>query len=122
MKVCFSSQGDNLNSEIDSRFGRCQYFIIVDTKTKKFNSIQNPYRSASGGAGIQSGQLMVNQKIKAVLTGNIGPNAFQVLQEAKIDVVTGVTGTIRDALEKYTKGELTLSQGPSKSSKFGVQK
>jgi predicted Fe-Mo cluster-binding NifX family protein len=71
MKVCFSSQGDNLNSEIDSRFRRCQYFVFVDTKTKQLNSIQNPHRSAGSGAGIQSGQLVANQKIKAVLTGNI---------------------------------------------------
>jgi len=122
MKVCFSSQGDNLDSEIDSRFGRCKYFVVADTKTKKFSSIQNPHISSRGGAGIQSGQLVAEQKVKVVLTGNIGPNAFHTLQEAKVDVVTGVTGTIRDALEKYIKGELTPSQGPSTDAKFGIQK
>ena len=96
MKICVTSEGNNLDSKIDARFGRCQYFTIVDTDTLSFEAIQNPYIESTGGAGIQSGQLVAEQKVKAVLTGNVGPNAFQTLQSAGIDVVTGISGTVKD--------------------------
>jgi len=120
MKIYVTSQGDNLNSQVDPRFGRCQYFIIVDTETLEFEPIKNPNIDAMGGAGIQSGQLVVSKGVKVVLTGNIGPNAFQTLQAAGIDVITGVSGSVKEAIEKYNKGELKPTQGPSVNSKFGL--
>ena len=120
MKVCVTSEGNNLDSKIDARFGRCQYFITVDTDTLAFEAIQNPNIESMGGAGIQSGQFVAEKKIKAVLTGNVGPNAFQTLQSAGIDVVTGISGTVKEAIEKYKKGELKPTQGPSVNSKFGM--
>jgi predicted Fe-Mo cluster-binding NifX family protein len=120
MKICFTSQGDNLDAEIDPRFGRCKYFVIVETDNQAFEAIQNPNVEAMGGAGIQSGQLMANKQVKAVLTGNVGPNAFQTLQAAGIDVITGVSGSIKDSIEKYKTGELKPAQNPSVSSKFGL--
>jgi predicted Fe-Mo cluster-binding NifX family protein len=120
MKICFTSQGNNLDSEIDPRFGRCKYFVIVETDTQAFEAIQNPNIEAMGGAGIQSGQLIVNKQVKAVITGNVGPNAFQTLQAAGIDVITGVSGSIKESIEKYNKGELKATQSPSVSSKFGL--
>jgi len=120
MKICVTSQGDNLNSQVDPRFGRCQYFVIVDTETLEFEPIKNPNIDAMGGAGIQSGQFVVSKGVKAVLTGNIGPNAFQTLQAAGIDVITGVSGSVKEAIEKYNKGELKPTQGPSVNSKFGL--
>jgi len=120
MKICVTAQGNNLESLIDPRFGRCQYFIIVDTDTLEFEAVQNPSMSAGGGAGIQSGQLMVNKDVKAVLTGNVGPNAFTTLQAAGINVVVGVSGMVKEAIEKYKKGELKATQGPSVGSKFGM--
>ncbi len=120
MKICFTSQGNNLDAAIDPRFGRCKYFVIVETDTQAFEAIQNPNVEAMGGAGIQSGQLIANKQVKAVLTGNVGPNAFQTLQAAGIDVITGVSGSIKDSIEKYNKGELKPVQTPSVSSKFGL--
>jgi len=120
MKVCVTSEGNNLDSKIDARFGRCQYFIIVDTDTLVFEAIQNPNIESMGGAGIQSGQFIAEKKVKAVLTGNVGPNAFQTLQAAGIDVVTGISGSVKEVIEKYTKGELKPTQGPSVNSKFGM--
>ena len=121
MKICVTSQGDNLNSQVNPRFGRCQYFIIADAETLEFEVIQNPNVDAMGGAGIQSGQLVASKGVKTVLTGNVGPNAFQILQAAGIDVVSGVSGTVKDALEKYKKGDFKPIQGPSVNSKFGMQ-
>jgi len=120
MRICVTSEGDSLDSQVDPRFGRCQYFIVVDTETLEFEAIRNPNIDAMGGAGVQSGQLVASKQVKAVITGNVGPNAFQTLQVAGIDVITGVSGTIKDVTEKYKKGELKPTQGPSVSSKFGM--
>ena len=120
MKICITSQGDNLDAQIDPRFGRCQYFLIVDTETQEFEAVENSNISAMGGAGVQSGQLVATKGVKAVLTGNVGPNAFQTLQAAGVDVITGVSGRIKEAIEKYKKGEMKPTQGPSAGSKFGM--
>ena len=120
MKICVTSQGDNLDSQVDPRFGRCQYFIIADTDTFKIEAIQNPNINTMGGAGIQSGQLVSAKGVKTVLTGNVGPNAFQTLQAAGIDVITGASGTVKSVVERYKKGEFKPTQGPSVKSKFGI--
>jgi predicted Fe-Mo cluster-binding NifX family protein len=120
MRLCVTSQGDNLDSQVDARFGRCQYFIIVDTDTLEFKAINNPNIEATGGAGIQSGQFVAGKGVKTVLTGNVGPNAFQTLQAAGVDVITGASGKVKDVIEKYKKGELKPTQGPSVNSKFGM--
>ncbi len=120
MKICISSQGNSLDSMIDPRFGRCQYFIILDTDTLEFEAVKNPNTDAMGGAGIQSGQFVVGKKVKAVLTGNVGPNAFQTLTAAGIEVITGVSGSVREAIEKYKKGDLKTAQGPTADSHFGM--
>ncbi len=121
MKICITSQGDTLDAQMDARFGRCQYFVVVDTDTLEFEAIPNPNISTSGGAGIQSGQLMNEKQVKAVVTGNVGANAFQTLQAAEVDVITGVSGSVREAVEKYKKGELEATQGPSVDSHFGTR-
>jgi predicted Fe-Mo cluster-binding NifX family protein len=120
MKICITAEGTTLDSKIDPRFGRCQYFIIADTDTMAFQAIENVSNQASGGAGIQSGQLMSSQQVKAVLTGNVGPNAFQTLQAAGIEIFTGVTGTVREALEKYKEGTFKKTQAPTVDSKKGM--
>lgn len=120
MKICITAQGNNLEAQVDPRFGRCQYFLIVDPDTLEFEAIENPNIEAMGGAGIQSGQFMASKEVKAVLTGNVGPNAFNTLKAAGMDVISGVVGTVKEAVEKYKKGELKPTGGPSVGSKFGM--
>ncbi len=121
MKICVTSEGNNLESLVDPRFGRCQFFIIVDTETWDFEAIQNPNIDAMGGVGVQSGQLMATKSVQAVLTGQVGPNAFKTLQAAGINVMTGVDGSVKEAVEKFKQNNLTRpAEGPSVSSKFGA--
>ena len=121
MKICITAQGDNLDAQVDPRFGRCSYFVIADTETLEFEAVENPSMSAMGGAGVQSGQLMSSKNVKAVLTGNVGPNAFATLQAAGIEVITGVSGSIKEVIEKYKNGEFKPRSGPSVDSHFGTK-
>ncbi len=121
MKICVTSTGNSLDSQIDPRFGRCQYFIIVDSETMEYEAIQNPNIASFGGAGIQSGQLIASKGAEIVLTGNVGPNAFATLQAAGLKIITGITGLVKDVVQKYKKGELPSVAGPTVPSHFGIQ-
>jgi predicted Fe-Mo cluster-binding NifX family protein len=112
MKICITSQGNNLDTLLDPRFGRCQYFIVVDTDTLDFEAIRNPNIDASGGAGIQSGQMMAERQVRVVVTGKLGPNACQTLQAAGISMITAASGTVREVIEKYKREELKSEEVP----------
>lgn len=119
MKICLTAKGDNRDAELDPTFGRCEYFIFVDVDTLEFEAVKNPNTESMAGAGIQSAQLVANKKVKAVITGNVGPNAFQTLNTAGIEVITGLSGTVKEAIEKYKRGELKPAQTPNVGTKFG---
>jgi len=120
MKIGISSMGQDLEANVDARFGRCKYFIILDTESMGFEALSNESVAASGGAGIQAAQTLVKQDVMAVLTGNMGPNAFQTLTVAGVKVVTGVNGTIRDAVDKFNKGFFKEADLPSVDSHSGL--
>ena len=120
MKIAVSSLQDGLNSQIDPRFGRCQYFIIVDPETMKFKVVSNAANTSSHGAGIQAAQIVKDQGVSAIITGNIGPNAFQALSAAEIGLITGASGTVREVVEKYKKGELKATDTPTVGGHFGM--
>jgi predicted Fe-Mo cluster-binding NifX family protein len=120
MKICISSQGTTLDALVDPRFGRCQYFLFVDIDTLEYEAIKNPNIDSAGGAGIQSGQLMAEKHVKTVITGNVGPNAFQTLKAAGVEVITGAAGNVKEAVERYKKGLFALAQAPTTGSKSGM--
>ena len=120
MKICITSEGKTLDANVDPRFGRCQYFIFFDTETKKYQAQENPNVQFQGGAGIQSAQLMASKGVKAVLTGNIGPNAFQTLNAGAIDVYTGASGSVKEVIEAYESGKLKKTHSPGVGLKFGM--
>jgi predicted Fe-Mo cluster-binding NifX family protein len=120
MKIAVSSAGPNLDALIDPRFGRCRYFILVDPETMHFEALDNPGATAGGGAGISTAQMVVGKGVEAVLTGNCGPNAYEVLTAAGIKVLTGVSGKIRQAIEDYKSGKLKTSSQPNVPGHFGM--
>jgi predicted Fe-Mo cluster-binding NifX family protein len=107
MKICVTATAGDLNAQVDPRFGRSQYFVIVDSDTMAFESLPNEAMNAAGGAGIQAAQAMVNKGVDAVISGNMGPNAFQVLSTAGVKIATGAYGTVKDAVEMYKSGKLS---------------
>ncbi|HJX30259.1 MAG TPA: NifB/NifX family molybdenum-iron cluster-binding protein [Thermodesulfobacteriota bacterium] len=121
MKVCVSATAPGLDAQVDSRFGRCQYFAIVDPDTMECESIPNANIAAMGGAGIQSAQFIANKGVGVVLTGNVGPNAHSTLQAAGVEIITGVSGTVRQVIEAY-KGKKLGSpvSGPTVASHAGM--
>ncbi len=122
MKVAVTSKGPGLEDQVEARFGRSPYFLIVDAEkdTLDFETVQNPNTALGGGAGVQSAQMMSERDVKAVLTGNCGPNAFSVFDQVGVQVITGVEGTVRDAVEQFKAGELTPATEPSVKSHFGM--
>jgi predicted Fe-Mo cluster-binding NifX family protein len=106
MRICVSASANSLDASVDPRFGRCPYFIIVDSETMQFEVVPNPALGAIGGAGIQAAQIIASKGAKVVITGNVGPNAFQALSAAGIKIITGAYGTVREVVEKYRRGEL----------------
>lgn len=113
MKICVTARTSGLDALIDPRFGRCSYFVIVDSETMESEAFANTAAGAVGGAGIQAAQLVASKGAKVLITGNAGPNAFQALSTAGIKVVTGAVGTVREAIEKYKKGELKETGTPT---------
>lgn len=120
MKIAVSSVGQDLNAQIDPRFGRAPYFILIDIETLKYEAITNPNVNAMGGAGIQTAQLIANQGVEVIITGNCGPNAFQTLQAAGVRVITGAVGTVNDAVNQYKTGALNPANTPNVESHFGM--
>ena len=121
MKICVTSSGQSLEDVIDPRFGRCQYFIMVDVESMQFEAIQNPAISAGGGAGIQAAQLVANKGVEVVLTGNVGPNAFNTLQAAGLKIIVGLSGiTVMQAVEGFKSGQYQYIGGPSVDAHYGT--
>ncbi len=114
MKIAVTTSGTDLDAPIDPRFGRAAEFLIYDTDTEAFELVDNTQNlQAPQGAGIQAGQTIARSGAGAVLTGNCGPKAFQVLATAGIEVYVHVKGTVRQAIKAYQGGTLIAAQAPN---------
>jgi predicted Fe-Mo cluster-binding NifX family protein len=120
MKIAVSSSGTDQSAQVDPRFGRCAYFLVIDTESGKTEAIANAAQSAGGGAGIQAAQTVADHGAETVLTGNVGPNAHRALQAAKISVITGVSGTVSDALKAFHDGKYKATESPTVQPHFGM--
>ena len=121
MKIAVTSTGTTLDATVDPRFGRCSCFVLVETEDMSFEAIDNESSALGGGAGIQSAQLMAHKGVKAVLTGNCGPNAHQTLSAAGIDVVVGCSGTVSEVVEQFKSGQLRAASAPNVAPHAGMR-
>jgi len=122
MRVAITSKGKTIDSEIESRFSRSPFFVIVNTETGHLNAFENPGASAMDAACVGAVKFLVDRKVKAVITGNVGHNAFVTIQDTPIRVYLGATGTVREALENFKKRKLSRAKEPSVGFKEGLRK
>jgi predicted Fe-Mo cluster-binding NifX family protein len=103
MKIVVSATGMDLDSPVDPRFGRAAFLLVVDSDTNTLiEAIDNSQgRDAAQGAGISAAALVADKGVKAILTGRVGPKAMPVAEKAGIQVVSDVSGTVREAVEKF---------------------
>ncbi len=106
MKIGISSDGENLDSFLDLRFGRCRYFVIYDTESNEVKVVENGGQSSKGGAGIAAAQQLIDENVDVVITGNLGPNAFELIEKANIKVFKSESILLKSVIEKYKNGEL----------------
>ena len=119
MKIAVTCQGDKLDDQMDQRFGRSPFFLIVDSDTMEYEAIENTNATLGQGAGIQSAQMISSMGVEVLVTGNCGPKAFDVFNASGVKVITGVSGSVRQAVEDFKGGKLTSSQAPTVGDKFG---
>jgi predicted Fe-Mo cluster-binding NifX family protein len=111
MKIAVSASSPELNSAIDSRFGRAAYFVVVDVESLKWQAHRNPAAGAQGGAGTRAAQFVVDQGAQAVLSGDFGPNAHAALSAAGIAMhLLGASLTVREAVEHFKAGRLSMAR------------
>jgi len=107
MKIVITAQGQDLSSQLDPRFGRAKWLIVIDTETNDFQAHDNIMNlNAVQGAGIQTGQNIANLGVEAVITGNVGPNAFKTLNAANVKVFLAEGQTVAEAIDLFKAGKL----------------
>jgi len=107
MRIAVSATEPNLDSEVYPRFGRSRYFLLIDPETMQFEIVTNPNIDTPTGAGTSTAQLVYNKGAAAVISGTIGPKAHQALAAAGVRMITGVSGSIRDAVARFKAGGLS---------------
>ncbi len=105
MKIAVTAKGGALNAQMDERFGRCAYFVIVDSETMRFVAVSNPSAMVSGGAGPSAAREIAKNNAEVLITGNVGTNARQALEAAGIKIVTASGGTVKEVVEKYLQSQ-----------------
>jgi predicted Fe-Mo cluster-binding NifX family protein len=120
MKIAVTSTGPDLKSEMDPRFGRAAYFIIVDSATMEFKVVENSEgMNLTQGAGIQAGKTIVDNGVEVLITGYCGPKAFKVLESAGVKTVSGANGRVEDIIRDFKAGKLKETQAPNADGHWG---
>ena len=110
MKIAVTSTGENLESQVDPRFGRAAKFVLFDTDTRRSSAVDNaPNLSLPQGAGIQAAAAIAGLGVACLITGHCGPKAFKTLSAAGIEVRVGANGTVGQAIEQLEAGALAVA-------------
>ena len=116
MKLAITGGTPQFDTQLERRFGRCAYVIIVDTETRAWESFPNPAAEARGGAGTQAAQFLANKGVEAVVSGDFGPNAFTALDAASIQMYSAQEGQAEALVDDFLAERLvrvTGSTGPA---------
>ncbi len=106
MKIAISANQKSINAQFSPRFGRCDFFVIVDSETRAWEAFSNPAGSARGGAGPQAVQFIADHGAEVIISGRYGPSAFSALEAAGIKACLAEDGTVDQVVEKFLAGEL----------------
>jgi len=120
MKIAVSSQGTQLTSKIDERFGRCTNFLVISPETLEFEVLENI--ESEQGAGVSAAKLVIDAGAELVISGNIGPKAFRVLKEAGVNVVLNGAGRVIDVIQQYKNGVFTTAAKPNSKGHSGKKR
>ena len=123
VKIAISATENDLEGDIDARFGRCPYFLIVeieDKEIKNVEAIENTAANQAGGAGITAAQIVADQEVVAVITMNAGPRAFDVFNQLKIKIYTA-EGKAKDAVQDFIDGKLEEISTPTGPQHMGMK-
>jgi predicted Fe-Mo cluster-binding NifX family protein len=107
MKIILTAASPNFDADIDPRFGRCAYLLVVDTESMNWEAHSNPGLTASGGAGIKAAQFAADQHAEVALSGDFGPHAYNALQAGGIAMYRyGNCTTVAQAIERFRNNQL----------------
>jgi predicted Fe-Mo cluster-binding NifX family protein len=123
MKLAISISGNTLDSPFDARFGRAAAFCIVDTENGEWQAFDNPALTASGGAGVQAAQFVAKQGAGAVVSGAFGPNAFDTLAAAGVELYLAPTSqsyTAAEIVKMFKAGELARAGAATHAGHHGA--
>jgi predicted Fe-Mo cluster-binding NifX family protein len=120
MRVAITADGTDLDSQASPVFGRCPVYCFIDTETMAFEALDNPATAAAAGAGIQAARFVVAHEARAVLTGNVGPNALNVLQSTNVSVYHFAGGTVREAVVEFKAGKLSAIRSATARAHAGM--
>jgi predicted Fe-Mo cluster-binding NifX family protein len=122
MKIAVSAEGSNLEAQVDPRFGRSAYFVVVDSESGEVEAVPNAGALAGHGAGVQAAQFVVQQGIAVIIAGRIGPNAFEVLDASGIGVYQSQGGTVAETIAAFSAGELSAQNSASGPAHAGMRR
>jgi predicted Fe-Mo cluster-binding NifX family protein len=121
MKIAVTSTSKDVHSELDTRFGRCANFLVIDTEGNEPEVVDNSKIASGSGAGIAAAQMLIDRKVDVVITGNVGPNAFQTLEAAGVEIYSNMNGRILDLIDLFIRGELKRSASPNVQGHHGLR-
>lgn len=117
MIICLTTQGRDLSASMDPSFGRTRFFVFIDEEGVVLDIVEN--EPSAHGAGVQAAQIVADHKAQVLITAHVGPNAYDGLAAAGVEIYTGAAGTAREALEAYRAGELQHTVAPTSSGHGG---
>lgn len=121
MKLAVMASGkQGLEAEVDSRFGRAPYFVVVDSESMESSVHKNKAASESGGAGIAAAQAVLDEGVQGVIAGNFGPKAFEILNSGEVKLFALSEVTIKEALEKFNQGKVEELSNYTSSAHSGL--